>query len=285
MGSAETGASPDRAFWLLGDETRMAIINGVWESPDDTVSFTELRARVGNPDSGQFNYHINKLTGHYLGKTDEGYSLTQAGREVIRAVLAGIFTEQPATSPSRIDAGCVECGSALIARFDEYGIVECPDCGSTVMWNEFPPAGLTGRTTEAFARAFDRWVQTRFTLAMDGICPNCASQMTAEIHESGDGDDDELYTQHRCQSCKYEARIPVFGHAIRHPAVISFYHEAGVDVTRMPYWELQRLARGFTQEVLDRDPWAARLTIEADGRQIRLALDEQCDITVIPSSV
>lgn len=102
--------APDRAFWLLSDETRVAILRAVWESSADTVSFTEIRERIGNPNSGHFNYYIDKLTGHFLSKGEDGYALTQAGREVVRAVLAGSLTERPRMESTPIDGRCVECG-------------------------------------------------------------------------------------------------------------------------------------------------------------------------------
>lgn len=184
MGSDEHSLPPDEAFWLLGDKTRVAILQAVWDTPTDIATFSEIRNSVGNPDSGQFNYHLNKLKGHYLIQEEDGYRLTQAGRELIRAALAGTITTQPETTPTRINAICTECGGELVGLYDEYGIIECADCETTVMWNEFPPAGLEGRTPEEFASTFDRWTVSRFRLAMDGVCPNCAAEMSCTLLNS-----------------------------------------------------------------------------------------------------
>jgi DNA-directed RNA polymerase subunit M/transcription elongation factor TFIIS len=278
MESDEEGLSPDEAFRLLGDEMRTAILHAVWESSGEAVTFSEIRERAGSPDSGKFNYHLNKLAGHFLAKSEDGYRLTQAGREVVRAVMAGTITQRPEMDPVSIDAHCVDCGGALVARYDEYGIIECGDCGELVMWNEFPPAGLDGRLPEAFASVFDRWTRARFNLAMDGICPNCAHEMTAEILTQDSGVDDDLATMHRCENCKYEARVPLFGHIISHPAVVSFLYESGIDVTDMPYWRMQALARGFTEEVVSENPWTAKITIVSEGRELEVTLDEQLDV-------
>lgn len=272
MAADETEPAPDRAFWLLSDESRIAILRALWAADKNPVSFTDLRERVGNPNSGQFNYHLDKLQDHFVSKTDDGYELSQVGREVIRAVHAGSITEQPKLDPNPIDGNCVECGASLIVRYDEYGIVECSDCGETVMWNEFPPAGLTERLPTEVAATFDEWTRARFHLAMDGICPNCATEMATTIHTDTDGD---VSTTHRCENCKYEARAPLFGHVIRHPAVVSFYYERGIDIMLASYWELQDYAREFEEEVVTDDPWTARVTIEADGDQLHLTLDDQ----------
>ena len=284
MESDAEGLSPDRAFWLLGDQMRTAILRAVWESSEETITFSEIREQIGSPDSGKFNYHLNKLVGHFLSKGDGGYSLTQAGREVVRAVMAGTITNHAEIEPVAIDAQCAECGGTLVVRYDEYGIIECEDCGELVMWNEFPPAGLDTRSAEEFASTFDRWTQVRFGLAMDGICPNCACEMTMEILDSvGEGADD-IVTMHRCENCKYEARVPLFGHVVSHPATISFFYDRGVDVTEMPYWRLRSLAREFTEDVISQNPWTASITMRFDGHALELTLDESLDVVDVEPS-
>lgn len=273
-GEESASAAPDRAFWLLSDRTRLDILRAVWAAGGEALSFSDIRDRLGSPNSGQFNYHLNKLAGTYLSKVDGGYELSPAGREVVRAVLAGTLTEQPELEPAPIDGGCVECGGDLVVRYGDHGVIECADCGTTVMWNEFPPAGLEGRTPAEFAAAFDRWTQRRFQLAMDGVCPNCAGRMAVDRP----GPDDELSTLHRCVNCKYEARIPLFGHVIHHPAVVSFFHERRVDIGSMPYWELQAVAREFEETVVSTDPWIAEIVILDDG-QLRLELDEELAVS------
>lgn len=279
----EETVTPEQAFWLLSDEIRVVILHALWESSDNPVPFSDLRTQAGNPDSGQFNYHLGKLRDHFVSKSDDGYTLTQAGREVVRAVLAGVLTDRPQVEPARIDGHCVECDRSLVVRYDEYGIVECSECGETAMWNEFPPAGLAGRTPTEIAATFDEWTRSRFHLAMDGICPNCAGQMTTEIIGATEG---EISTTHCCENCKYEARAPLFGHVIRHPAVVSFHYERGIDITALPYWELQSLARDqYDETVLADDPWTARITIESDDDCLRLTLNHQLDVTDVDRSL
>lgn len=110
------------------------------------------------------------------------------------------------------------------------------------MWNESPPAGLGRRPPAAFTRVFDGWTQVRFGLAMDGICPNCACEMGTEIPHSDAEEASDAATLHRSENCKYDTRVPLFGHVVSHPATIPFFYERGVDVTEMPYWQLRSLA-------------------------------------------
>lgn len=276
MESGEEATGVERAFWLLSDETRIAILRALWAAEDDVVSFSDLREAVGNPNSGQFNYHLGKLGDHFVSKGDGGYELTQAGREVVRAVLAGSITDQPTVGPEPIDGTCTECGAGLAVRYDEYGIVECPDCGATVMWNEFPPAGLVDRTPAEVAAAFDAWTRNRFQLAMDGICPSCAGETSTEIRR---GDEGDISTTHRCENCEYEARAPLFGHVISHPAVVSFYYDHGVDVTDLPYWEIRALARDLDETVTAEDPLTVTIAVEMSGDRLEVTLDGELAVT------
>lgn len=278
MNSTSGGREPDQAFWLLSDPMRMDILRTVAKS-DGSISFSEIRTAVGNPDGGRFNYHVDNLRGHFLERGDDGYRLTQSGREVVRAVLAGSITDVSAMKAGEIDGECVECGALLLASYDDYGQVECGDCGTAVMWNEFPPAGLTDRDVTAFSRAFDRWTQHRFRLA-EGICPSCATRMTTDGIDVSSGDAPAT-TTHRCSNCGYEARIPLFGHAIQHPAVISFYYEAGIDVTTMPYWDLLQLLDSRTENEISSDPQCVRLAFSEGGRELSLTIDESLGVTDI----
>ncbi len=71
-------------FDLLSDETRLAIVRALAESRCDdpgrpALTFSELRERVGARDAGRFNYHLGKLRGVLVEKTDAGYRLTPRG--------------------------------------------------------------------------------------------------------------------------------------------------------------------------------------------------------------
>lgn len=270
--------SPDEAFSLLGDETRLAILQAVWETEQGRASFSELRDRVGSPDSGQFNYHLNKLTGHFLRSVEEGYALTQAGREVIRAVMAGSLTEQPETTVNPIEGSCVHCGEGLVIRYDQYGIVECGSCGETVMWNEFPPAGLQERTPHEFAVAFDRWTKRRFQLAMDGICPSCAADMETAVGQPTDGEEHSMASRHSCPNCKYEARVPLFGHVLTHPAVVAFYDAHGVNLNELPYWEWRALTQAFSVDTAAEDPQHVQVTVRFEEEELEVTLDEAFEV-------
>jgi len=114
----ESALSPDDAFAVLGDETRIEILQTLGEA-DAPLSFSELREHVGTSDSGQFNYHLNKLKGHFIRKADIGYMLSQAGTRMVEAVLSGAVTEAPHVGLTEIDASCHYCGAPIAVIYRE----------------------------------------------------------------------------------------------------------------------------------------------------------------------
>lgn len=83
------GERTTEGFEMLGSNTRLAILLALWQAQDPSpppseqsdpdVSFSALRERVGIRDSGQFNYHLDKLVGTFVEQTDAGY-LDDGGR-------------------------------------------------------------------------------------------------------------------------------------------------------------------------------------------------------------
>lgn len=79
-------------FDLLSDETRLRIIAALYRGTDgkdlDRLSFSELCDRTGIRDTGQFNYHLNRLRDAFVEKRPDGYALTPAGVAVGRMLVA-----------------------------------------------------------------------------------------------------------------------------------------------------------------------------------------------------
>jgi hypothetical protein len=108
--------------------------------------------------------------------------------------------------------------------------------------------------------------------------------MTMEILDSAAEGADGIATMHRCENCKYEARVPLFGHVVSHPATISFFYDRGVDVTELPYWRMRSLAREFTEEVISQNPWTVKITMRFDEHTLELTLDERMDVVDVERS-
>lgn len=97
-----TGLSPGEAFSVLGNDTRVAILRTLWDA-GPPVAYSELKSAIGVHDSGRFNYHLDKLIGHFVERTEAGYSLLVAGEQAVQAIDAEMFTGESSFWPT--DAG------------------------------------------------------------------------------------------------------------------------------------------------------------------------------------
>lgn len=86
VGDEDGGDGPD-LFELLSDGTRRRIIDVLYQSSESSLRFSELTRRVDVHDTGRFNYHLRRLRGTLVRKTEDGYRLTDRGIVVAEAVL------------------------------------------------------------------------------------------------------------------------------------------------------------------------------------------------------
>ena len=277
VAAADAGTSAAEAFALLGEPTRFAILRAIWETETPT-SFSEIRDAVGTGDTGRFNYHLGKLRGEFVRKTESGYELRQAGVEVVRAVLAGVVNEAPERDPEPIGATCPapDCEGDLVVAYDDHATVTCGTCDTVWMDNEFPPAGVTGRDAPALARALDRWTRHRSLLAFDGVCPACASETAATVEETERG----TFLERVCGHCGHASRAPLWALALHHPEVSGFLHDHGVEVADRPFWEVAAVDaettatdEGFVCR-FSLDGGTLRVTLDGDGAVVRTERDD-----------
>jgi DNA-binding HxlR family transcriptional regulator len=202
--ACEKCVPPAEAFSVIGNETRLTILEALWDAPERPVSFSDLHRRVDMRDSAQFNYHLKQLVGQFVRRTDEGYDLRHAGESVIQAVLSGSFNQDP-DREFDIEGECVVCAGALDARYhDEQITISCRDCGQRHGEYAFPPGGLTDRTDREIMAAFDQRVRHLHCLAADGVCPACNGKMETTIHYAEECCLKlDLQVDHRCSQCRH----------------------------------------------------------------------------------
>jgi DNA-binding transcriptional ArsR family regulator/Zn ribbon nucleic-acid-binding protein len=272
---------PAEAFSLVGNETRLAILEALWQAPERPVSFSELRKAVGMRDSAQFNYHLGQLTDHYVEKTGDGYDFQYAGEKVVRAVLAGTFNERPEIPPFDAPGSCALCGANLQAYYDDETItVECTDCGHLHGRYPFPPGGLNDRSREEILDAFDQRVRHLHCLAADGVCPECNGRM--ETTMTRDDDDHlglEVRVDHECQQCRHSLYSAVGLKLLDQSDVVTFHRDHAVDLCMTPYWDLDWCVSDQHTTVLSEDPWRVRVDIPLDDEELRVTLDG--DLSVV----
>lgn len=270
---------PADAFALLGNELRIEILRALWAASDRPLAFSELHRAVDVDDSAHFNYHLEKLTDHFVHRVDEGYDLGQAGEKVVRAVLAGSFTQHPYRT---IDVGdpCTQCGNLLVATYaDETLSIECTNCGHGHGEYPFPPGGLNDRTDAEVLTAFDQRVRHLHCLANDGVCPECAGRTTTTIESDGEcclGVD--LRADHVCGQCDHTLCSAVGLGLLDHSAVVAFYEDHGIDLGATPYWRLEWCVSAECVDVRSADPWRIDVEIELEDDALRVTLDGELSI-------
>lgn len=121
---------------------------------------------MGERDSGKFNYHLGKLTGHFVTKDDNGYRLSLAGNQMYGAIQSGAYTANASLDPFEFEGPCPLCGSdVLVAEYaDEKAKLYCPNCAEWRNEFSFPPASLDQYTRNELPYAFDRWMRATVVL-------------------------------------------------------------------------------------------------------------------------
>jgi hypothetical protein len=265
---------PAEAFSVIGNETRLAILEALWAAPDHPVSFSELRSRVGMADSAQFNYHLQKLTGQFLRKTDDGYEFRSAGRAVIQAVLSGSLNQDPELEPFGVEGECIDCGTGLEAFYEDERLrVVCPDCCRDHADWDFPPGGLEDRTPEAVMDAFNQRVRHLLCLSADGVCPDCNGRMETTVSYADSNAEATVDVTHWCRRCENETNTTIGISLLDDAEVVSFYRDHGVDLNAVPFWTLPWCVADEDTTVLDDDPWRFRVDVALDDERLEVVLD------------
>ena len=296
-GGVPSTLSPDEAFTLVGDETRIGILHALWTAydpyaADSAVPFSELFDRVGADDTGNFNYHLGKLTGHFVRRTDSGYELTAPGLKVVRAVIAGGVTGDPTVESTPVDATCDRCGSTIELTYEDGTTwARCNTCdgywpqrGGEIFGFSLPPAGLRGRTPDDILDATIVYSIHRFETMIDGICPECGGTVDTSLavcanHDADDGICDVCDAHFMgiitcvCRSCKFAWRCPSYAWVLNHPALVSFYYRHGIEHVPAT-WAAIRRGLGWQEERVSTDPPSLRLSVEHEGERIRFVLDQ-----------
>ncbi|WP_435359754.1 winged helix-turn-helix domain-containing protein [Haloarchaeobius sp. DFWS5] len=276
--------SHGEAFALLGNETRVAILRELWEAMGDgPLTFSELRERVGMRDSGQFNYHLHKLTDHFVRKVDDdGYTLRFAGAAVVGAILSGAIDRASFDDPVPTDGACPDCGGTLqLTYVDERATLGCADCAYHGSGASVPSGVFADREREQAPAIFDGWLRAQVSVVAEGFCMACTGPTTARV-QVGDIDhtgyeEEEPLVVYECGRCNERVLSSVPEALLRDPAVVAFHHEHGVDLRTEPSWALPWLLGEVT--VVSADPLLVSVDVTIGDETLRLTVDGK--VTVV----
>lgn len=301
-GSEPSTLAPDDAFAVLGEETRLSILQSLGEA-DGPLAFGELRDRVGYDTAGNFSYHLDRLAGHFVEKTDDGYALRQAGRRVVEAILSGAVTEAPVLAPTQIDQCCQYCGAPVEASFqEERVIVTCTGCagaygdsvgtvGRPILGAlPLPPAGVQGRTVGEILQAAYTWGGLDVMAVAGDVCPRCGATVDTSVRlcETHEADDSLCEACDRrfavtlaieCTNCIYDER-GAFGVALlANTELLAFITTHGVNpITPSSLSTWGAVIGDYDEEVLSTDPFEARFTFTIDDDALTLTVDDNLSV-------
>lgn len=282
-----TTEETEEAFTALADATRLDILRTLWEREDGAATFTELREALGMSDSGQFNYHLDQLTGRFVTKGEDGYQLTIAGQLVYGSIISGAYSKEQSLGPVSLSDPCPACGgSRTLSYADEVVRVECDSCDISPSAG-VPPGVFAGYEEAEIPAVANRYFRTIVQQVDNGFCWYCEGKTTPTVVTMGDlvgdeldypGDGDQLpVVKYRCDRCQNSLTVNLGNSLLDHPAVVSFYYDHGINVHETSLWEFATWNTDRTR-VLDEEPFRARVSYHAGDQRLDLAVDEHLDV-------
>lgn len=302
------------AFELLSNDTRLAILLALWEvydprAEDNAVPFSELYDRIEMSDSGNFTYHLDKLVGHYVAKTDGSYELRNAGHKIVQAVIAGTGLEETTVPPTEIPRSCHRCGASVELTYEDERLYQlCTECegnigpesteqapvGTLMAW-DFHPAGLASRTPREVYVAGTIEFLRHVGLLIRGVCPECSGRIDdrlqiCEDHEAPPGEvcqhcgtRDEVRAGYVCSVCKHGASIPAEGAVHDHPEVVAFRAEHDIqclyDVDDPEGCDrVWNHLADLEHSLVSENPVRVLISVPGDDETLHLTLDEDLDV-------
>ncbi|WP_267643939.1 winged helix-turn-helix domain-containing protein [Haloarchaeobius amylolyticus] len=265
--------APEEAFALVGHEMRFAILRALWDAGEESLSFSELRTAVGNPDAGNFNYHLRKLLGPFVQKLeseDGGYELTVAAGYVMGAIESGGYHRSESVGPVRVDATCPECEGVVEAQYeDDKGRVACVDCDHRMFNAPMPPGAVAPTDADGLAELFNRWIRAVVRRVSAHICPVCAGRVNGRLVL----DDENPVGEFRCEQCDRTVTAGIAAWLIEHPALVQFSMNHEVDPRKAPLWSTH-WQQAVETVVVETEPPLAVVSITIDGDTLEIVVDD-----------
>lgn len=300
----ESAMSPDDAFATVGDDTRIQILQAIGEA-DKPLTYSELFDRV-DYDSTNFHYHLKKLRGHFVCKTEDGYMLRQAGARVVVAILSGAVTDYPVIERTPVEIPCFLCGGGMELSYRQETVgLYCSDCGgrrsaSSEPGGEdrspsdvvgalgLPPAGVEGRTPSEMIHAAEVWTVSQGQAVARDVCPWCSASLehavsACEDHDPSDGrcgacDRRFASLVHvSCRNCIFEQDSALTARLLSNTTLMAFMLDHGIDPLAPEAFHLTNVE----ETVRSIDPFEAEFTFTADGDTLTLSVDGDLSVVAV----
>lgn len=289
----ENGSATD-IFRLLANDTRVDILRAVAVAQYELeqvgsgaaeLAFSEIYDHVEVENTSKLSYHLGELTGTYLRKSDDGYSLSHAGERIVRFILSGNYEQPDSFGPEPVDGVCVFCGKETLEAglSHQFFRIDCTACGQQVTGQPITPAQVETRDNDTLVRSAKlRSVEDSRQIRRK-MCPECRAHLSADVVEvPGNAlpDADSFLVTSTCEECLREYNSPLTYSVVHHPASIAFHWDRGVDVTSRGVWEFNEyLYEGrWTSEQVASDPDEYKVVLRHGNDAVRLHLDSTATV-------
>lgn len=301
--------SPDEAFATLGNEIRLDIIRVLWRAgaayeyddgsdATETVSYSELQTEIDIDDNGKFNYHLSKLSPHFIRRTDEGYRLSSAGKQIARTVIA-VSGAGSLEFSQELDKSCPLCGAAVAVTYEDQWLrVRCTECyglfgdqapTGTLFLTSYPAAGLTTRDSEQALAAGLYRCALDITYLMYGICRECAGQISSSVtacdaHEREGqpcdtcGTPFPVWADMKCETCRFAKRLPVEMFATGLVLATELTGNPELDIDSPAIDGAIELLQNSVETDISTNPLRVSISIDVETTVFTLTLDDEMNL-------
>ncbi|RQG93321.1 ArsR family transcriptional regulator [Natrarchaeobius halalkaliphilus] len=282
-------------FGLLSDETRVEILRAIavaeseHENADPSpaeLSFSEIYERINVDNTSKLSYHLGELTETFLRKSDDGYSFTHAGEQIVRFLLSGNYEKPADFDPQPTSGTCLYCGeTTLIAQLHhQYFQIECASCERPVSAFPITPAQARSWTDNDLVDNVKQKQAIDYEQIRRGTCPECAGRLSTEVARLPESQRTETIRHlvvDRCRECLRRYNSPLTYRVAYHPASVAFHWDRGIDITSKGLWELHgHVYEGrWVSERISTDPDEYEIVLRYDGDILRIRLDSYATIT------
>ena len=300
--------SVDELFSLLGNDLRMRIMQVLWEDFEfefyvsgelSSIPFSEILDRSDVADSGNFNYHLGKLSGTLVEQYDDGYHLTPLGYNLMRAIEQFGTFGYDTISETVLENPCPFCEGELVGRYERQLVqVECADCGGlaeegNITFVQLPATGIQHHDLETMLDVAILELESRVRASKHGVCWQCHDAVERTF---GDCDDHRLNQEGTCVNChgRFPSNVyvdcpncrtsgagPLFEYALVTPAVRSRIRTVKPELADAGPWKFRLAAfEGLSETVHSTDPLTVEYEFQFEDGHVSAMIETEDSLRV-----
>lgn len=259
----------ESALALLSNETRFDILRALasqqFEAPGAPgMSFSDLFAETSTDDSGNFNYHLNRLLDQLVVKQGECYRLTHGGIQLFSLLQATTYAPEHEHRTIQLGRDCPLCPADLTATYRE-GYLEIGCREHLLLEIYVPPNWIESHSTDAFLDRVSLLVHHHVEKIAASICPLCWGAL-----DHGLQTDEHPYPiqyHYPCSQCGTDLGLVPPQTVMHHPEVERFYRDRGIELRETPPWELY-------------DTYGEMRVLPGDDARVEFELSVEGDVVV-----